>query len=205
MSADFIESPRFPTTLSYGARGGPRFKTSIVALASGREQRNMVWSKVRAEYDISHVNRTAAELETLEDFFFSARGAARGFRFKDHKDFRVTVARGIVKDDGASPSELKLHKRYGLPGYTYDRRIYKPVSGTVTIYQNGAAVPWSVDYTTGLVTPMGSPSWNPAAELTWSGEFDVPVRLDTDAFDASIDELDAHTWQSVKLVEMRFD
>ena len=42
MSA-FLETPRFPTALAYGARGGPKFKTNIVQLASGREQRNVVW------------------------------------------------------------------------------------------------------------------------------------------------------------------
>ena len=35
---------RFPTRVSYGAIGGPRFSTTVQILNSGFEQRNINWA-----------------------------------------------------------------------------------------------------------------------------------------------------------------
>lgn len=204
----FLETPVFPSCVAYGARGGPKFLTNVVVLASGREQRNVVWSKVRAEYDVAHSMRTAVQMDELRDFFYAVQGRAFGFRFKDYTDYSCTLAQGIIEDDGASPSELKLFKRYAKGAWSFDRRIYKPVPGSVVCYLNGSPMPsWSVDYTTGTVTntESGSPTRMPGDVLRWTGEFDVPVRFDTDRFEVSIDELDAYSWNPIKLVELRFD
>lgn len=206
--SSFIETPRFPSCVAYGATGGPKFSTNIVALASGREQRNIVWSQVRAEYDVGHRNRTIVEMDELRAFFYAVRGRAYGFRFKDYTDYEVSATEGFLVDDGGSPSAFKMMKRYTIGTMTYDRRIYKPVVGSVTCYLNGEAMPgWTVDYATGIVTGMhtGSPNYYPGAAVTWAGEFDVPVRFDVDHLDVSTDELNAYTWGSIKLVELRFD
>ena len=86
----FIETPRFPENVSYGASGGPAFKTDVVIVNSGFEQRNQVWAKARASYDVSHAAREKTLMETLVAFFRSVRGRAIGFRFKDWQDFLVT-------------------------------------------------------------------------------------------------------------------
>ena len=203
----FIESPRFPDCVAYGARGGPRFKTRVVQLASGHEQRNIDWSEPLAEYDVSHVNRTFDDMRTLLAFFLSVRGKAYGFRFKDHKDYQVSLSEGVTASLGGSPNLWQLYKRYSYGGIYFDRRITKPVQGSVRIHKNGIEIPSegspagaAIDYTCGHVY---IPTADYGDTITWYGEFDVPVRFDTDAFDGTIEELNAVTWDGIKLVEMR--
>ena len=41
----FIETPRFPDDIAYGAQGGPMYSTDVVATASGYEKRNQNWAQ----------------------------------------------------------------------------------------------------------------------------------------------------------------
>ena len=41
---DFLEE-QFPPAIAYGASGGPKFKTTIVATANGFEFANVDWAK----------------------------------------------------------------------------------------------------------------------------------------------------------------
>lgn len=42
-----------PNDIAYGATGGPEFATSVVATASGYEQRNINWSAARGRWDVA--------------------------------------------------------------------------------------------------------------------------------------------------------
>jgi hypothetical protein len=50
----------------------------------------------------------------------------------------------------------------------------KPVTGSITIYNAGFPVTATVNSTSGIVTDVLGD------EMTWTGEFDTPVRFDTD-------------------------
>ncbi len=50
--ASFVEV-QFPPKISAGAKGGPGFSTTVTALSSGAEKRNVNWSRERPQYDIS--------------------------------------------------------------------------------------------------------------------------------------------------------
>jgi len=85
---------------------------------------------------------------------------------------------------------------------TQTRYVSKPVQGTIrvanTLGQEQASSRWSIDYTTGLLTPNGSFSGTPGS---WGGEFDVPVRFNSEFPIQLID----HEIQSVQftLMELR--
>ena len=204
----FLESPRFPTGISFGSTGGPQFKTRIVELSSGHEQRNIDWSRVRAKYDVAQGLKTLDQHKELLKFFMSVRGRAYGFRFKDHKDYTVSVSEGVCAYLGqGSPniSQFQLYKRYAISAdLYYDRLIRKPVVGTVVVYgtPGSPASTAVVDYTTGIIEVPGA---GPTATLSWSGQFDVPVRFDTDVIDSSYEELNAITWDSIVLLELKGD
>jgi len=68
-------------------------------------------------------------------------------------------------------------KRYTSGSNTQDRIIRKPVSGTCTALVSAAPVTHSIDYTTGIITIASAPA---ASNITWAGEFDVPMRFDSD-------------------------
>ncbi len=85
MALDFHEV-RFPLDISLGSRGGPRRRTDIVTLASGREQRNARWAHSLRRYDAGLGVRTLDALAAVIAFFEERRGRLYGFRFRDRAD-----------------------------------------------------------------------------------------------------------------------
>lgn len=176
----FIESPRFPEGIAMGAVGGPSFLTDIAQARSGRESRNAAWQYPRHEWDVAPGVRTQAQFLELRAYFMAARGRKRSWRLKDSSDFECTVAEGVV--EAITSTTFQLFKRYSVGAEYMDRRIRKPVSGTVTMFVSAVAATFTVDYTTGIATIAAAPD---PATVTWAGQFDVPMRFDTDSFEAS--------------------
>ncbi len=208
----FIESPRFPATISYHSTGGPVWKTQVVQTSSGREQRIQTWQDAMRHWDAMNGVRTDTELDQLHAWFMVAGGMANGFRWKDPKDFSASSPNGtgIVNTTGLGNGTAsgQLYKKYTLGSNTYARKITKPVSGTVLIRKNGVALTFGVssgqcqlDTTTGFVTFYGTAP-TVTDTLTWTGEFDVPVRFDTDKFSASYEDLNASS-VTLPVVEIR--
>src|SRR3989304_50940 len=94
---DFLESPRFPVDISFGAQGGPGYNTAITTVRSGRESRLARWVDSRAKYDVSYGVRTQKQLDALIAFFRTVRGQAIGFRLKDWADYRdISITGGVT-------------------------------------------------------------------------------------------------------------
>jgi len=156
----FLETPRFPEGIGYSTAGGPSFSTDVATVASGVEVRNANWAVELMRYDVAHSARTQAEIDTLLAFFRARRGRAEGFRFKDFADYSATVANGILDAGvGDGYATYQLYKRYTTGAVTHDRKIVKPVSGSVTLYRGGVAVTFgaaagnaALDTTTGVAT-----------------------------------------------------
>lgn len=206
----FIESPRFPDGLAFGADGGPGFLTHILEVESGHEQRNQVWSLERGRWTISMENRILSERQALQAHFRAVgKGRLNGFRLKDFLDFEASHSEGVLSAVSGSQDVYQLKKRYTSGANTYDRTITKPVSGTVEV-KNGAGVvlvlntDYTIDTTTGKITMTGSPTPVPA---TWSGEFDVPVRYNVDLMRMRAVDRDENglltDWVSIELIEIR--
>lgn len=160
----------FPTDISYGSAGGPRFKTNIFTADSGYEQRNIDWQNVRCEYDVSQAIKQQAQMDTLTQFFMARFGRAYGFRFFDWNDYQISNQQ-IGVGDGAT-TVFQMVKTYTSfqsesdQTWTYTRQITKIAWGTtagVTVggtpvtqhagptYPDGANY-YTIDETTGLMT-----------------------------------------------------
>lgn len=153
----FIETPRFPDDVGFGAQGGPSFLTRMAISQSGAEQRQAQWSLARMRYNVSHAVNTQAEIETMVAFFRSMQGRTHGFRFKDWADYQVSSATGWVTSSGVGNNGLptaNINKYYESGALSSLRPITKPVSGSVGFWYGGSssAVPTSLDHTLGLVT-----------------------------------------------------
>lgn len=205
---------RLPPHIERGAEGGPSFKTSIITLTSGIEQRNMEWSRSRGEWDISYSIQTKEDYSEIIKFFYARRGKAFGFRFKDWSDYsvagqRLGVGTLITQTNGSTtPNRLfPLFKSYSDVGGEYIRQITRPIASTVEAFIDGnraSAV---------SVLPGGILSFNGSAGsahvpqegqvVTANFEFDVPVRFDIDKLEVEVEWEDAANISSIDIVELK--
>ncbi len=192
---------QFPATIAYGASGGPRFLTAITATQSGREQRVAQWQRSRGEWNVSTGIRSRADVAAFLAFFYARRGRAHGFRFRDWTDFRA-VGQLLGVGDGERTA-FQLIRRYDSGGAMHERRITRPVAGTVTVYRDNveATSGWSINHATGVVTFSTPP--DPGVTVTADFEFDVPARFDTDAADLTVETFEMQQWGRITVVEIR--
>ncbi len=203
---------RFPEALSFGSSGGPERRTEVVTLASGHEERNSPWADSRRRYDAGVGLRALDDIEVLLAFFEARQGRLFGFRWKDWADFKSSrPSRAVARDnqllgmgDGVR-REFPLLKRYRSGGHVYDRRIEKPVAGSVLVGLGGDAlvetVHYEVDVERGIIAFFDAPP--PGAEVTAGFEFDVPVRFDSDRIEVSAAGFRAGEVPRVPVVEIR--
>ncbi|HWP16021.1 MAG TPA: DUF2460 domain-containing protein, partial [Xanthobacteraceae bacterium] len=76
----------FPLDIALKSAGGPERKTEIVALGSGREERNARWAHSRRRYDAGYGVKTLDALSQVVTFFEERRGQLYGFRWRDRLD-----------------------------------------------------------------------------------------------------------------------
>lgn len=204
MSLSEFHEVRLPLTLAFGAQGGPERRTEVVALASGGEARNAVWSGSRRRWDLSGAITKLDELHDLVSFFEARLGRLHGFRFRDVVDDRsarvgeVVSASDQVLGLGDGEREVfDLVKHYGDSA----RRIHKPVAGSVRVAVDGAeigdVVVSSVSGTVRFSAPPAEGTLVTAGFL-----FDVPVRFDTDRLDTSLEAFGAGRAAQVPIVEL---
>lgn len=203
MQIQQFHNVRFPEDISYGSSGGPGFKTTVIELASGHEQRNIDWSLAKARYDASYGVKTRAQMEDVLDFFYARRGKAYGFRFKDWMDFQIAAQTiGTIASNGVS--QFQTFKRYEAgTAYSYDRPILKLVPGSVLLWTDGTPLDPTglVDTETGIINIANFALRNKV--LTMTAEFDVPVRFDTDEIKITHDDYELMSWPSIPLVELK--
>lgn len=197
---DFAEE-RLDLGYDYGVVGGPEFKTEVVEVADGREQRNVLRHLPLGRWQLGQREIAESEVDKLEEVSYLLKfhedrlGAKQGFRFKDWADYRG-VAQVLGVGDGIK-TEFQLRKAYAAGNALTYRPIQKPVIGTVDLFVDGVNVAvdpnhtWIVDHETGIVSndiPLES-----GAVLSANFEFDVPVWFESDEFTFELDYYDPDT------------
>jgi uncharacterized protein (TIGR02217 family) len=203
----FFESPRFPERIAFGAVGGPEWSTSVVVAAGGFEQRTGYWTYPTHKWDVSQGVKTQADFDAIRAHFMTLQGRLHGCRYRDWSDYSATHTDGRVI--GITSKTFQLAKRYASGSQFLTRKITKPIAAGFSLSDNGAPLTLTTDYTintaTGIVTTVADRT---AANLTWAGEFDVPVRYDTDKLEAQIISRNEHdgfiySWSSIPVVELK--
>ena len=189
----FKESPRFPENIAAQSKFGPGFSTQIARNLGGYEARNRHWTYPLHEGDVGFV-RTQAELDQLLAFFHGVAGMFDGFRFKNYNDYEVTASEGTFIQLTGSTWQLAKTRTYGA--ITSQWKVKKPVSSTVVV--SGGS--FTLDDTTGIITAVGSPTPTPTS---WTGEFDFPVRFNTDKMLPMWISFELYDWQSIPIIELR--
>jgi uncharacterized protein (TIGR02217 family) len=197
----FLENLIFPEELALGGSGGPMWFTEVVINAGGHEQRNQRWANARAEYEIGFQNRTLAETQTLFAIAYLTKGKANPFRFKDIVTQDYTGTDEPVGTGTGALATYQVIRRYTLAGYTYDRPVYKLVSGTLVVKSNTVVVvPTAINLNNGTFTLNATLG----EAITASFQYHVPVRLNFDATKITRGpEQNTFQWPSVQLIETR--
>jgi uncharacterized protein (TIGR02217 family) len=210
----FIETPRFPTDVSYDSRGGPGWETEIVEEDAGSEKRNQRWSYPRHEYDVAYGIKTREKLETVLKMHWVCAGRAIGFRYKDHMDWKscdldetISAIDCIIGTGTGALATFQLYKTYIQGAYSRSRKILKPIGSTVAIAVDGVGktvtTHFTVNSTTGLVTFTAGNLPGNGAVVTAGFEFDVPVRFDADRLSINLNDYKAGAVQ-VPLIELKY-
>lgn len=198
-----FDNVRLNPHIERGSKGGPGFKTTIITLSSGKEQRVAEWLHERGEWDISYGIMNKEDYRQVYDFFRARRGKFRGFRFKDWADYQATNEQ-IGIGDGATRT-FKLVKNYDF----YKKRITRPIAGTASVTFNGTPKTsgWSLNSDNGTITFNNHEDHIPGAGVVVraSFEFDLPVRFDIDKLDLRMIWERAATFPDIAIVELLED
>jgi uncharacterized protein (TIGR02217 family) len=199
----------FPLSIGREASVSPAFSTQIVESPSGHERRSADWADARMTFDAGPGARSEADIATLIAFFRARRGAARGFRFTDPFDDRSCalgqapspVDQVLGVGDGVR-TEFQLRRWYGVGAEAQDRRVTRPVPGTIRVAIDGVEQVdgWS-HAGLGIVSFDVAP--DEGAVLTAGFRFDVPVRFAEDRIEINRATFAAGEAPSAPLVEIR--
>ena len=212
MTSSNFHEVRFPVDLALGAAGGPVRRTEIITLGSGIEKRNTRWANSRRKYNAGYGIKTIEDLYDVIDFFEQRRGRLFGFRFRDPIDFKSSRPRHtpsvsdqqIGTGDG-SQSKFQLTKKYGSGEAAYERKVAKPVDGTVIVAIDGnvaSASDYSVDHTTGQIEFSANKIPSAGQMISAGFEFDIPVRFDADEITVNLKNFQAGDIPSIPLLEL---
>jgi uncharacterized protein (TIGR02217 family) len=204
----FVEQ-RFPVEYSWGASGGPKFRTHVIATDSGDEARVQTWQFPLCTYKLTRDLYNQVDHEKLLAFWRLMGGRATGFRFKDWMDYKG-ASETIGAGDGLT-TNFQLSKKYTFAdsvtgvSQTITRVIKKPVPGTLSMKLNGVvqASGWSVNTSTGLVSFVTAPA-SGAIVMAAAFEFDVPVRFANDDLQVAVDKsYGTYSWSTMGFDEVR--
>lgn len=176
----FVEE-RLLDRVTYGSVFGHSYSTRIKTLKSGVERRNARWSAPLHRGAVLYRNLLPDHHNVVIATHHACQGALTGFRHKDWSDFTATGE--VIGTSTGSAQDLQLIKTYTFGAISLARDITKPILGTVTVYGDGSPIGAAIDYSTGIA----SINVSAGQEITWDGEFDVPVRFETDDIEFSAD------------------
>lgn len=199
---------RFPDSIAEGAEGGPEFSTSLVMSSGGYEQRQSNWASPRGRWNVGTGVKDADGVAELIAFFRARRGRLHAFRFKDWSDF--ILSRQTIGTTDGSDATWQIFKRYTDGAYTVDRRITRPVAGTVSVWVNNTAISvgvgssqYQIDLATGIITLGATLAATTGQAIEVECDFDVPARFDTDSLPLRLDAYEIGAIPDIQVIEIR--
>lgn len=159
----FIETPRFPIQVSMGATGGPEYRTDIVQLNSGWEQRNVNWEQSRNRYQIEFP-LIPQNKDALLTWFRAVKARGHGFRIRDWLDYTTTSALVSVSGTGMMGRLGTAAGGNGLPAYQLTK--YYSVTSSLEEYRTIRKPSLVAVYRAGVLQTAGAGAGNYAVDLT---------------------------------------
>lgn len=192
-------SDRFSPESEFGFGG---YKTDIVDLRDGTEQRVSMRPYPKRSYSIAFDGQNAADINAIAAFFDDRRGMKLGFLIKDFTDYLLTDE--LILTAAGSETTAQIKKTIGSTN-ALTRTIRYINAATLVVKKNDVAMTLTTDYTvsaTGLITFVVA--LTAADEITVSCEFFTPVRFAVDDVNKTLFSPDASLLQinRIPLVEV---
>jgi uncharacterized phage protein (TIGR02218 family)/uncharacterized protein (TIGR02217 family) len=201
---------------SYGTVANYSYKTDVITLGDGTEQRNINWRYPLTRFNLSKVFFCQNLLDYLIDFHDDMKGRLNQFRFRDYNDFSATnqpfpsglstSTQGVLLPipDGIR-TEFQLCKKYSLESNSVYRIITRPDITQFEVFINGITEIVTIFPSSGKVVFLTPPPVG--SLLTWEGTFDIPVRFEQDKINYKLISSDGidniYTLDELSLVEVR--
>ena len=203
----------FPLGISLGASVRVEKRSQVTRLLNGAESRNAIWKGTRRHFDVGTGLRSAADLHRVLSFFEKVGGRLCGFRFRDPMDHKscafdqtpTATDVAIGTGDGTTTS-FQLIKQVGAAGVQWQRKISKPVAGTVSLAVDGQPKTIGSDV---LLDPLTGTLEFQAGHIPTSNQvitagflFDTPARFENDQLEINLLHFEAGQVPSIPLVEL---
>lgn len=172
----------FQQCAGYGWQGGPAFNTQIVAMQSGRENRNAMIAKARHQFQAPFQNISREAYRSIKQMHLVCRGMLHCFKFRDELDYQADNE--VFAVGNGTQTKFQIGKTSVIDGVSYQREVYV-IDGPATFTANNSPISGTVDRDRGIVTFSSAPA--NGAVLRWSGEFMLWVRFNQDYLPFSID------------------
>jgi uncharacterized protein (TIGR02217 family) len=193
---------QLPEEVELGAVRRDDIDVEITRTDGGSEVRNSRWDQSLLAFDCAYPAslRNGAIFQQVRAAYKAAGGKLHSFDFQDWSEYQATDE-PLGTSDGVITT-YDLIKTYTFGSETHERRIYRPVS-PIVLKGDGVVIGsgYSVNYTTGVVTFSVVPA--NGVDITWTGEFNVPVRFDTPLASTGIathlEHIDTFTLVEVRL------
>ncbi len=202
----------FPLRIAFGASITSERKVEVIALASGREQRNLRLARSRRTFDVGTGVRSLQDVRTVMDFYEARRGPTTSFRFRDPIDnssrndgAAIQASDQILGIGDGIEARFALIKRYGLSENAYLRLVKRPVEGSLIVAVNGIqsnATDFSFDAATGEIVFIQSKIPPLNAVVTTGFEFHVEVRFASEALSVNLTAFNAGEVPTIALIEV---
>jgi uncharacterized protein (TIGR02217 family) len=190
-----------PVDVAPSTASAINFATTVKRLRGGGEYRNRLWQHPLRTFQVRYSHRERADIETeILSFALERAGAFEGFRARDWSDYTATDE--VIGSGDTVETAFALTKLYG----SYSRRILKPLSTGISVYLDGVLESpsnYTLDSVNGGVTFDTAPG--SGVEITWTGEFHVPVRFTTDALSVIMSTQNMGHLPQFELQELRLN
>jgi uncharacterized protein (TIGR02217 family) len=200
-SAPVIDEVELDREICRESTGGIFGNSDVSNSKTALEQRQVNWQTLRRGWRVLWVARSnELKFEKLMAFYQARSMKRYGFRFYDWSDHDDWGCGEIIYI--AENQTYQMYKVYPdeiRPAY---RVIYKPIAETILVYADGILILDAyVDSETGRVRfPDGMDV--SGKTLTWTGEFCIPARFDTNNFEMTITPDKNVVWNGVAVLEL---
>lgn len=198
-----FEETVLPSTILLGSSSGPKWDVEVIEYGQGSRYVNRRLNQARYLFNLRHIEERPNVFANILEFFQALGGPATGFLvdyWMDNSTASTPSSTDMVIGTGdGSTTQFNLTKTYTAGGTSTTRRIFKPKTGTVSVgvassspvaeptvvYDQSPETPSAgqvnVNTVTGVITFGTAPG--DGFQVTWGGEFYIPVALEGDSID----------------------